>query len=560
MKFKRNILSLAVYSAVLGLMGCGVTSQDNGTGDAGEGAVSGVAVDGYVARAVVFVDTNKNNKLDVWENRALTDSRGYFTYSPAYTDKNGVAVAAVNYCELAKDHDDYTYCLKIPAGYDEVMVRITKGLDLTTLDPFTGTLSMMVSSNASSIENVIVGTPITGLMAEMTAEQKTDFFAIETGLNTDLAKLDFLDFDTTDLMTGDQRLVLLRLALKIHKVADSVAGVLDIAFAQGTDSNLFGEKEGVPTDASIYVYRAMAEKITATQSMTAALADQTIMEGIVSTAFANMKTVVNDYNIANASSAYTIPADPDFAAIATNSLRIVAVVNSVFNSTLAAGTYTDVGGTDYTYSESDDGKSRMRAVDIVASLIRSGAAEEAIANAEDLATNNALYLNYLTSPKADVTGIKTKFKAAGTIDEEGANYGSRESFASLFGNDSAGLTGTNNDGFSGNTLAIGEGDDSVGVNFLANDADPSATSGTMTIDASFADGAFAKEDADGNTEALALEGTWEQIDDYTMLMNVEVAGVIEPVIVKPTVTQDANGNDVTAYYFDLGGEQKIWIP
>ena len=551
MKFKRNILSLAVYSAVLGLTGCGVTSQDNGTGDTGASAVSGVAVDGYVARAVVFVDTNKNNKLDVWENRALTDSKGYFTYNP---------IDAVNYCELAKDHDDYTYCLKIPAGYDEVMVRITKGLDLTTLDPFTGTLSMMVSSNASSIENVIVGTPITGLMAEMTTQQKTDFFATETGLDVDLAKLDFLDFDTVDLMTGAQRLELLKLALKIHKVADSVAGVLDVAFAQAGDTNLFGVKEGIPTDASVYVYRAMAEKITDAQSISAALADQTLMEGIVSQAFAKMSAVVNDYNIANASSAYDIPASPNSTAIATNSLRIVAVVDSVFSNVLQAGDYVDVASQSHTYTASEDGKSRMRAVDIVASLIRSGAAEEAIANAEDLAKNNVLYLNYLTSSKADVTGIKTKFKAAGTIDEEGANYGSRQSFSDLFSDNTAGLTGTNNDGFSGNTLAIGEGGDSVGVNFLANDADPSATSGTMTIDASFADGAFAKEDADGNTEALALEGTWEQIDEYTMLMNIEVAGVIEPVIVKPTVTQDADGNDVTAYYFDLGGEQKIWIP
>ena len=82
MKFKRNILSLAVYGAVLTLIGCGVTTQDAGTGDSGAGQVSGVAVDGYIALAVVYVDTNTNNKLDVWEARALTDARGYFTYSP----------------------------------------------------------------------------------------------------------------------------------------------------------------------------------------------------------------------------------------------------------------------------------------------------------------------------------------------------------------------------------------------------------------------------------------------------------------------------------------------
>jgi len=570
MKFKQNILSLSVYSAVLALMGCGVTSQDNGTGEAGAGAISGVAIDGYVARAVVYVDTNQNNKLDVWETRALTDSRGYFTYSPAYEDKNGNAVAAVNYCELATDHADYTYCLKIPAGYDEVMVRMTQGLDLTTLDPFTGTLSMMVSSNESTIDQVMVGTPITGLLAEMTTEQKTNFYATETDVDVDLAKLDFLDFKTADLMTEADRLVLLRLALKIHKVADSIAGILDANLAQGTDDNLFGIKEGMPTDASIYVYRAMANEITATTGVSAFLEDQTIMERVISNAWIAMKTVVNDYNIKNPSDVYTIPSDPDFTPIATDSLRLAVVVGSVFGTSLtAAGSYTDTDGEVQDYTLADDAKARIRAIDIMASLIRSGADAAAITNAETLASD-ATYLTNLKSPKTDVTGLKAKFVATGNVGNitaADANYDSRQSFAELFGDSGSvsGLTGAgggdvNEDGFAGNTLEMGESGDSVGISFVSVDENgdtvTDATSGTMTIDASIADGDFASESG----EPLELEGTWEQIDEYTMLMNVEVAGVIEPVIVKPTVTKDDEGNDVAAYYFDLGGEQQIWIP
>jgi len=566
MKFKQNILSLSVYSAVLALMGCGVTSQDSGTGEAGAGAVSGVAIDGYVARAVVYVDTNENNKLDVWETRALTDSRGYFTYSPAYVDKNGDTVAAVNYCELDTAHNDYTYCLKIPAGYDEVMVRMTQGIDLTTLDPFTGTLSMMVSSNSSTIDEVLVGTPITGLLAEMTTEQKTHFYATETDIDADLAKLDFLDFDTTDLMAEADRLELLKLALKIHKVADSIAGILDANLAQGTDDNLFGVKEGIPTDASIYVYRAIAEKITASKGVSALFADQDDMAGIVSQAWFKMSEVVSAYNLDNPDDVYTIPSDPDFTPIATDSLRLAAGIGSVFTSALtAAGSYTDTDGVTQNYTIADDAKARIRAIDILASLIRSGADAAAITNAETL-LSDATYLGNLKSPKVDITGLKTKFTATGnvgSITAADANYDSRQSFTELFGDESltAGLTGldggaANEDGFAGNTLGMSDNGDSVGISFNSVDEDGNtvtdATSGTMTIDASFAEGDFASDSG----EPLELEGTWEQIDEYTMLMNVEVAGVVEPVIVKPTLTDDGQA----AYYFDLGGEQQIWIP
>lgn len=560
MKFKQNILSLSVYSAVLALMGCGVTSQDTGTGEAGAGAVSGVAVDGYVAFAVVYVDTNKNNKLDVWETRALTDGEGYFTYNPNNPE------GSRNYCELAETHNDYKYCLKIPAGYDEATIRMTRGYDLSTSEPFTGTLSMLVSSNASAIDQVMVGTPITGLLAEMTAEQKTNFYATETDVDSDLAKLDFLDFDTADLMTEADRLVLLKLALKIHKVADSIAGILDANLAQGTDDNLFGVKEGLPTDASIYVYRAMANEVTATTGVSAFLADQTIMERVISNAWIGMKAVVNDHNIANPDDVYTIPSDPDFTPIATDSLRLAAGVGSVFSSALtAAGSYTDTDGVTQNYTLADDAKARIRAIDIMASLIRSGADASAITNAETLLTD-ATYLENLKSPKVDMTGLKTKFTATGNVGNitaTDANYDNRQSFAELFGDEnlSAGLTGSdggaaNEDGFAGNTLGMSDNGDSVGISFNSVDENGNtvtdATSGTMTIDASFTEGDFASDSG----EPLELEGTWEQIDEYTMLMNVEVAGVVEPVIVKPTLTDDGQA----AYYFDLGGEQQVWVP
>ena len=91
----------------------------------------------------------------------------------------------------------------------------------------------------------------------------------------------------------------------------------------------------------------------------------------------------------------------------------------------------------------------------------------------------------------------------------------------------------------------------MGISFEGATAD--ATSGTLKIDAAFTEGDFATKEGE---PPLQLEGTWEQLDEYTMLMNVEVAGVVQPVIIKPTV--DDSGNP--AYYYDMGGEQQIWTP
>jgi len=572
MNIKQKILSLSVFSFVLTMTGCGVTSQDKGTGEAGAGAVSGVAIDGYVAFAVVYVDTNENNKLDVWETRALTDGQGYFTYNPHNAE------GSRNYCELEKTHKDYKHCLKIPAGYDEVMIRMTQGYDLTTVEPFTGTLSMRVSSNAENLENVIVGTPITGLLAEMDSTQKTNFYNLETDLDTSISGLDFLDFTTADLMTNEQRAILLTVALRIHKIADSMAGVLDAALDQAliadatatADGGFFNVKAGIPTDASIYVYQAFAESITASKGLSANLTSQTEMEGIVTNAWGKMKAVISEYNADpdNASSQYQIPAtDPDYTAIATNMVSLADVIGTVFTAPLeATGTYTDSEGATQTYTIADDVKSRIRAVDIVASLIRDRAAAAAIANAIDLAStaaDAADYLSNLKSAKVDLAGLKKKFKDAAnadpveTLDATAANYDARKSFAELFGDTTSvtGLTGAdggaaNEEGFAGNSLNMGEGDDSVGIAF--DGATDDATSGTMKIDASFATGDFASEDG----SPTELEGTWEQLDEYTMLMNVEVAGVVQPVIVKPTL--DDQGNP--AYYYDMGGEQQVWTP
>ncbi len=570
MKVKTNLFS--TVSVIVLLAGCGVTTQDQGLGDAANN-VSGVAIDGYVMKATVYVDTNENNVLDIWEPRAITDKSGYFTYNP---------ITDVKYCDLPLAAGELVHpnCLKMPAGYSEVLIRITEGYDIATSEPFTGTLSLRVNTQSQNLTVPAIATPITSLIALMSETQKISFYSMESGVDQDNAVLDFLNFDVPSISpaTNTERRELLALALKIHKVADTVGGILDKEFDQGvldgletTDAKggFFGIESNIPTDASVYAYQAIAQGISTENSVSSLLLDVDLLAGVISNAFIKMKTVLSDHN-AIQSKQYIQPTTGGavFTAMATDLVSFVSMIDEVLDE-------------DSDVETADELKARMRAIDVVASMMRSKQTSGVIGRAMALAKDSAYIVN-LKHSAVNISGLKSRFiektgDAAGlaALDASIADFSGRSSLNDLFEQVGTGFSGSTTPGFDGKVLDMGEGDKSVGITF-AGDAvgedGEAATTGTMTIDATFLGDEFAsnKKDESGNDvldengepvkEPLALEGTWEQIDEYTMLMNVEIAGATQPVIVKPTTTKDANGNEVAAYYFDFGGEQQIWVP
>jgi len=533
-----------MISTTIALTACGVSTQDQGVGDGAAKPVTGLAIDGYIARAVVYADVDENNKLDVWEKRALTDSEGYFTYNPN---------SEINYCSLPETDSKSIHCLHAPPGYDEVVIRITQGYDLTTVEPFTGTLSMRVNVSSATIETAFIGSPINSLLAEMTVEEQQTFLDLETSLKDELLDNDYLNFDTGNGFEGAnaERKAIVSLAINLHKVADIFSALLDKEFAasNGDSDGFFGVEVGIPVDATVYVYRAFADVLLNRDSssspiaLSTVLGDSTKLESVVQRAFELISEAISNYNIRQSDSSdhHQVPTGIVANSIATSVTDFMALSDTLFQDNLDSA---DLEG---------DVMARLRALSIVASLVRddeSVAAQSAIAAATDASlttTNNKTYMQNLRSAAVDVGLLKQKF-IDGTFIIDDSDFNERQGFADLLGSsDSNGITGDNTEGFSGNQLAIGSEEDGVKVDFHNSDSDD-ATSGTMTIDPSFVDGDLEGVDT--------LEGTWEQLDEYTMLMNVEVAGVIEPVIIKPTL--DADGN--TVYNFDLGGEQKTWIP
>ena len=564
MNFRKNLYAISISAAMMAMSGCGITPQDEGLGASSAKPMSGVVVDGYLAGAIVYIDVNENNKLDAWEKRALTDTKGYFSFNP---------ITGVNYCsDFAETDAKYIHCLKAPSGYDSVMVRMTGGYDLATVEPFTGTISMMVDVTTAVIDTPMVATPITGLMSEMSEDQKLQFMTDE-GI-TDVAHKDFLNYSSPLVAGADaatdavDRRKLLNIALKAHKIADVAANLLDSYYdqSQSVDVGFFGIDENIPTDGSLYVYRAMVSQISATNSLTSILSDATKLTAVINQAILNMNGVVEDYNdrlphdlttdeLSNPADAFVTPATLDGAAvtaIVNKLLKISQTVETVF------GTSVTLDGA----ALSDDVISRIRAIDAVVSLTRNGEAAGAVDNAVTLAGDSA-YLTNLRFAGTDMVSLKKKFVATpGSVVAADADYSTRESFTSLIAGGGSPFTGTgggtaNDQGFAGNTLDLTKDSadpaaEAVTIDFLAVDSDGNpdlaADNGTMKISASSLGGDYATNDGSD----LILDGTWEKIDDYTMLMNVEVTdGVFEPVIVKPN-------DDGTGYYFDLGGDQVVW--
>ncbi len=563
MNFRKNIYTFSMRSAlglaVLAIAGCGMTPQDEGLGASSAKPVSAVVVDGYLAGATVYIDVNENNKLDAWEARALTDMQGYFSYNPT---------TPVNYCELAETNSLFVHCLKAPAGYDNVLIRMTQGYDLSTAEPFTGTISMRMNVASADVMTPVAATPITGLLAEVPADQVIVFLETE-GISTELSGVDFLDFNG-ETLTEANRLKLLQLALQAHKVAVVIAEFLDPLYGAANAANslpadFFGSNAGAPVDASPYVYKAIVSvALSNSSSIDTILTDAALMQLVIDEAIANLnKYVIEEYNARLPQDEVTgVPSNPsdmlqpiaatDVVGLDAKAVVVGAMIKDVFASSLVVN-----GG----YDIESDATSRIRAIDAVVSMTLVGDAAATTA-AVNLASDPT-YMTNLRSSRVNMVSMKEKL-IAGNTTAAVADFSSRLSFneivaggSSPFEASDAGGT-VNNQGFGGNTLALNKdpndpGAGSVGIDFVGvpdvnGNVDPAATTGTMTIDANSLGGDFAS--ADGSP--LQLDGTWTKVDDYTMIMNIEVtAGVFEPVIVKPN-------DDGTGYYFDLGGEQVVW--
>lgn len=237
----KSKIALALSTAML-LSACGGTDQDQGVVSTAEQVFGGQAIDGYLARATVYIDTNNDATRNAWEPFAFTDNSGYYSYNPL-TD--------TNYCADTATAEQSQYCLKTNALLDSAVIRIDGGYDVSTGEPFVGQLSRRIQNIPDTgIDGTIVS-PLTSILTNV--ETETDQETLLSALNIESTDLDIDYFNADGNGEVDSRL--LNSALKIHKVVAVLSDRLTDTYDE------IGEELGTPNDASSAVYTQLAQQL-----------------------------------------------------------------------------------------------------------------------------------------------------------------------------------------------------------------------------------------------------------------------------------------------------------
>lgn len=241
MNFSKKTFAVATLAAAISLSGCSSDDPDAGSAASlSSTAIEGVAVDGYLFDATVYVDVNNNGRKNAGEPSAVTDKDGYFSRS-----KDGK-----DYCSSDATTIEKSSCLKV-GGFnsgDNLVIRTIGGFDLFTGEPFEGSLAARVEIGLNGVvENQMVS-PLTSVIVDATEDDKTLVLSNLGLLESDL-NVDFLD--DASYVDGTH----LNRAIKLHKVVTLLAQ----AFSDQYDA--FGEERSFPETPNAIIYKALAASI-----------------------------------------------------------------------------------------------------------------------------------------------------------------------------------------------------------------------------------------------------------------------------------------------------------
>jgi hypothetical protein len=121
----KHPLNISIFSAMLAVLSACGTGGGDGV------SVTGVAVDGYLYKATVFLDLNDNGVYDSGEPTATTDAKGAFTFTASQSQiaAHKVIVLAVAGTTVDQDSPSATinksYTMMSPAGSTDVISPLT---------------------------------------------------------------------------------------------------------------------------------------------------------------------------------------------------------------------------------------------------------------------------------------------------------------------------------------------------------------------------------------------------------------------------------------------------
>ncbi len=561
----RNILMPLVAFSVLPLFSCSEpVSQDSGS--ASKVSINGITEDGYVSGGIVWHDINNNRNLDSGEPYAITDEEGYFSRSRTGT----------NYCASDATDEDKRYCLKINAVSgvaSTAIIRLQKGVDIISGEPFNGSISMKVSIDKDGNVSNVVATPVTAMLANMTDEQITEF-AKREGMDVSDLYSDFQDFVFTNKNATSKQVKLVKAALQVHKSVELVNALLKQRYT------IIGEAK-VPSDASDFVYEAFTDAFmakTGTLSSFMENVTSTEMAVIFNNAEKKLQEALTDAGKTAGTTDGFPSGDIDQSTIWVGlANRINETVSDIKKAIPTDGTVT---------INKDEIFARAKAVEIIKEAVKKqietkvkfdasgnadATAEAAIAgavgsspitaqkNARSLVTTTNLATIKQNYANLDIAKAVESFKTVSTANAVVGSSGTafRPDTAKMF----------NNNSLVGKQVSLSFGDTTAGeygkvvVFFSKFDsetkADDKVTTGPIFACNKYDDGNADKSNI-YETDGLFIGGSWKKLDDFSVQLNATVGGQPRTIIIK-SVAYDTT-TKLRTYSADFNGEAKEYTP
>jgi hypothetical protein len=534
---KRTLLSLSLTAALL--TACGGTGQDDGSPSTVEQEFSGAVLDGYLARATVFIDSNNNGTRDAWEAYAFTDNEGFYSFNPNTN---------TDYCADTASAQEKQYCLVSNISHTNVVVRVDGGYDVLTGEPFLGQLTRRVdASNDQGAPTDSLISPITSLLTSALTEEQTAAMLNALGLQPADLDTDYLNSDGNGTVDAN----LLNKALTIHKAVTVLADRLNDTYDE------IGDNFGTPNDASAAVYDALAESVASIGTLDGALQPAALYE-ILDQAEEELKAVYNRKDL-------SLPADmgdaqnpQSFQRIAEIVSDIPPVVDALFDATGTAPVNNVAG--------------RARALEslVLKAVNESDNNDSTIENAVEFFTSNdnepliGALIDSLDSDTADLGSLSTN-------DFSGTDFDSVLEIAasSSIPENSRPITRVGGTTLRLSDLFLGSAPNKLDDNEVEFyfDGQPGDTDGSFTacvkvIEDANEDGTL----GDGNTRGDVADGFWSMLPGpggdstttYNLVMTINFLGATYQGIVKAGGLETREGVEYQAMRFDNDGKLETW--
>lgn len=542
---QRTCLSILLSISLLG--GCGGTGQDEGSPSNFIQYYSGLAIDGYLARATVFIDSNNNGTRDPWEAFAFTDNDGYYSYNP---------ITDTNYCADNANAQEQQYCLVSNIQYSNVVIRIDAGYDITTGEPFLGQMSRRVNAkNQSEVTDSLIS-PITSLLSNVTDEEDQATLLTSLGINKDDLDVDYLNIDSDNRIDSS----LLNTALKIHKVVAVLSDRLTDTYTE------IGEDFGTPNDASSSIYPGLAEQIiNSNHSLSQALIDPSVIINTLDTAESALRAVYERKE-------FDLPTDLGSISNPENLTRIVELATNI---PIVVDSIIDINDTTLNVNDAIGG---ARAIETLVIKMTGETTNNNTTNIDPTIDNAIDFFTSDDTSQQELVDILLANLSMDSADISllSINDFSGDDFDSADDIVDASTLDENIEAFSniaGKSLRVSEldlgsapdnlKDSEIEFYFLGNtdDIDGSFDACIKFIDEAHEDGSL----GEGNTRGELISGFWsllgansENAESFSLLITITFLGTTYQAILKPAGQETIEDITYTLIRFDSDGELSTW--